>query len=192
MNKELRIIAGIFRGRKIIFDDQNTALRPTLDRVRETAFNWLSPYMIGAYCLDLFAGSGAFSCEAISRGAKYVAAVDNDHKTCQNILINRDKFNIASDLLQIINQDVLYFLDQDWRSRKFDIVFLDPPYKAQDLLLNSLKKLIDNHFLQNASKIYFEIAGNEQQMLAAINLLDLRAKKSSKAGKVSFYLYEYN
>lgn len=191
LNKELRIIAGRFRGRKIVFDDQNTELRPTLDRVRETLFNWLSPYMVGAYCLDLFAGSGVFSCEAVSRGAEYVAAVENNHKTCQDILSNRNKFNIESKLFQIINQDVLYFLNQHWQSRKFDIIFLDPPYKSQDLLFISLKKLIDNNFLQSASKIYFEIDRNEQQVLADINLLGLSAKKFGTAGKVSFYLYEY-
>lgn len=191
LKKELRIIAGKFRGRKIVFDDQNIALRPTLDRVRETVFNWLSPYIIGSVCLDLFSGSGVFSCEAISRGAQHVVSVENNQNTCQDILRNQSKFNIGSNLLTIINQDVLSFLSQNWQSRKFDIVFLDPPYRAQDLLLSSLKKLIDNNFLRSSSKIYFETDKEEQQLLATINLLGLTAKKTSKAGRVSFYLYEY-
>lgn len=194
MKKELRVIAGRFRGRKIIFDDQNTQLRPTLDRVRETLFNWLSPYVVGAYCLDLFSGSGIFSYEAVSRGADYVIAVENNRKTCQDILSNQNKFNIDKNLFRIINQDVLSFLNQHWQFRRFDIVFLDPPYKSQDLLLSSIKKLIDNNFLNAASKIYFEIdkkEQEEQQLFAAINLLGLAAKRCSKAGRVYFYLYEY-
>jgi 16S rRNA (guanine966-N2)-methyltransferase len=67
---EVRIIGGTLRSRKIYFPDVSV-LRPTPNRIRETLFNWLAPYIQGAYCLDLFAGSGALGFEAVSRGATH-------------------------------------------------------------------------------------------------------------------------
>ena len=64
----MRIIGGAWRGRRVNFPDM-PGLRPTPDRVRETLFNWLQHSIVGARCLDLFAGSGALGLEALSRGA---------------------------------------------------------------------------------------------------------------------------
>src|SRR6201999_202284 len=66
----LRIIGGSWRGRKLRFPP-SPGIRPTPDRVRETLFNWLGPRMVGARCLDLFAGSGALGLESLSRGAAH-------------------------------------------------------------------------------------------------------------------------
>src|SRR3989338_4511193 len=75
IRNQLRIIGGKWRGRKLIFPDVPT-LKPTPDRVRETVFNWLMHDIQDAYCLDLFAGSGALGFEALSRGATRVVMVD--------------------------------------------------------------------------------------------------------------------
>ena len=71
----VRIIAGVWRGRRVHFPDM-PALRPTPDRVRETLFNWLQHSIAGTRCLDLFAGSGALGLEALSRGAAEVVFVE--------------------------------------------------------------------------------------------------------------------
>src|SRR5271168_2194552 len=71
----VRIIGGIWRGRRVHFPDM-PALRPTPDRVRETLFNWLQHSLDGTRCLDLFAGSGALGLEALSRGAAEVVFVE--------------------------------------------------------------------------------------------------------------------
>src|ERR1700685_3098281 len=71
----VRIIAGAWRGRRVSFPDM-PGLRPTPDRVRETLFNWLQNSIVGARCLDLFAGSGALGLEALSRGAKELVFVE--------------------------------------------------------------------------------------------------------------------
>ena len=77
MRNKIRVIGGEWRSRIITFD--NCAdLRPTPDRVRETVFNWLGQDMSGKHCLDLFAGSGAMSFEAASRGAARVVMVESD------------------------------------------------------------------------------------------------------------------
>ena len=192
MNKELRIIAGKFRGRKIIFSDQNVKLRPTMDRVRETLFNWLAPYIVGADCLDLFAGSGVFSFEAISRGANFSLAVEYNYDTYHNIIQNRNKLEIKQQIFHIIHQDVLLFLNNNLQYRKFNIIFLDPPYNQhKEMLLESLYGLINNNLLQPNSKIYFECNTNDHILKESNFPKNLQIIKSSKAGKVYFYLVEY-
>ena len=81
MRNDIRIIAGEWRSRRLRFPAAE-GLRPTPDRVRETVFNWLRDVIEGARCLDLFAGSGALSFEAASRGAASVVQVDAAEKVC--------------------------------------------------------------------------------------------------------------
>jgi len=68
VNQVIRIIGGLYRGKKLHFPNVE-GLRPTPDRVKETLFNWLMHEIKGARCLDAFAGSGALGFEAFSRGA---------------------------------------------------------------------------------------------------------------------------
>jgi len=77
LGHEVRIIGGAWRGRKLRFP-QDTTIRPTPDRVRETVFNWLQARLQGARVLDLYAGSGAFGFESLSRGAATATLVDAD------------------------------------------------------------------------------------------------------------------
>ena len=128
----MRIIAGTARGRKIEAPEgKNT--RPTLDRVRENLFNILQMNIRGSRVLDLFAGSGALSIEALSRGAESATLVDSDRNA------NR---------IQKKNLETLGFSGQaevmlrDWKQaaaqltaegRRYDLVFLDPPYRMTDL-----------------------------------------------------------
>ena len=128
----MRIIAGTARGRKIEAPEgKNT--RPTLDRVRENLFNILQMNIRGSRVLDLFAGSGALSIEALSRGAESATLVDSDRNA------NR---------IQKKNLEILGFSGQaevmlrDWKQaaaqltaegRRYDLVFLDPPYRMTDL-----------------------------------------------------------
>ncbi|MFZ8984785.1 MAG: RsmD family RNA methyltransferase, partial [Steroidobacteraceae bacterium] len=81
---ELRIIGGEWRGRRLSFPAL-PGLRPTPDRVRETLFNWLSPVVQGARCVDLFAGSGALGLEALSRGAAGVTFVDSQPEVVRQL-----------------------------------------------------------------------------------------------------------
>src|SRR3954453_12769624 len=76
---QVRIIGGEWRSRIISFPSRPD-LRPTPDRVRETVFNWLGQDLTGRVCLDLFAGSGAFGFEAVSRGAREVVLVERDRR----------------------------------------------------------------------------------------------------------------
>lgn len=76
---KVRIISGKWRSRNVIFPEVPD-LRPTASRIRETIFNWLLTYIVGANCLDLFAGSGALGFEALSRGAAHVTFIDRSNQ----------------------------------------------------------------------------------------------------------------
>jgi 16S rRNA (guanine966-N2)-methyltransferase len=198
---QLRIIAGKFRSRKIFFYPDNAELRPTLNRVRETLFNWLSVDVVGSICLDLFAGSGIFAFEALSRGASYCLSVEQNYNSYKTIIENKIHLNIKDEEFKIINQDALLTLEQpnimlnnlsDNYNKKFNIVFLDPPYNQhKTILLEIVHSLINNNLLQPNSKIYFECNTNDHIFKEPNFPKDLQIIKSSKAGKVYFYLVEY-
>ena len=128
----MRIIAGEARGR-IIEAPAGNHTRPTLDRVRENLFNMLQSDIPGSRVLDLFAGSGALSLEALSRGAEFAVMVDSDRNACavqkKNILSLR-----YTERTRQFHCDWKKAAEELEREQEFfDIVFLDPPYSMLDL-----------------------------------------------------------
>ena len=104
--------------------------RPTTDRIKETLFNMLQNDVPGCYFLDLFAGSGQIGLEAVSRGARYAAFVENNKKACTCIEdnIHFTKFDRETKLLQ---SDVISAIRSMEGKYKFDVIFMDPPYKHE-------------------------------------------------------------
>jgi 16S rRNA (guanine966-N2)-methyltransferase len=137
----MRIIAGTARGRSIQAPaGRNT--RPTLDRVRENLFNMLQTQIYGAAVLDLFAGSGALSLEALSRGARRAIIADSGRSAIEAIRRN------AQSVLKDEMDERVQILKMDYRSvisglkdRKFDLVFLDPPYRMLDAYADAIERL---------------------------------------------------
>jgi 16S rRNA (guanine966-N2)-methyltransferase len=123
----VRIIGGRFRGRTVHFP-ATAALRPTPDRVRETLFNWLGQDLTGQATLDLFAGSGALSLEALSRGAVLAVAVDNDAALIRALAATAATFGAKGLAAEV--GDARRFLARE--TRTFDVIFLDPPFAADD------------------------------------------------------------
>ena len=179
----LRIIGGQWRGRKLAFPDVE-GLRPTPDRVRETLFNWLTPFIRGARCLDLFAGSGALGLEALSRGASEVVLVDS-HAEVVNCLGDHLKLLGAEDRAHLVKADVSVFLGTvtDIKTTPFDIIFLDPPYHS-GLLQPSMTKL-QNGWLNTGARIYFEANRKEDLPELPVGWSLYREKT---AGQVGYYL----
>lgn len=178
---QLRIIAGKWRGRKITFPDQE-GLRPSPDRVRETLFNWLQNHTAGARCLDLFAGSGALSFEAASRGADHVTCVELN--LAPTISIKRNIALLQTDAISLIQQDALRFLAETNSAKKYDLVFLDPPFK-ENLLEQSCELLDSNSWLTPTALIYLESerALDEYSLPSNWTLV-----KQKKAGQVYYGL----
>jgi 16S rRNA (guanine966-N2)-methyltransferase len=120
----VRIIGGVHRGRVIRFPHAE-ALRPTSDRVRETLFNWLGQDLTGRSCLDLYAGSGALSLEAASRGAALAVAIERDRRLASALRANAEA--IGARAIEVHAADA-----RDWvarEARAFDVIFLDPPFR---------------------------------------------------------------
>ena len=120
---QIRVIAGRWRGRRLRFPDL-PGLRPTPDRVRETLFNWLTPALPGARCLDLFAGSGALGIEALSRGAAEVVFVERHPVAIRALRDNLARLNGAG--ARIEQAEALAWLRQP--GTPFEIALLDPPF----------------------------------------------------------------
>jgi len=146
--RQLRIIGGIWRGRKLAFPEL-PGLRPTPDRVRETVFNWLAPTVQGARCIDLFAGSGALGLEALSRGAAYCDFVDISGQATKAISDHLAALG-ASDRASVHCCDA-----QSATLEAADLVFLDPPFDGE-LLNTTLSWLIESRLLAKGALVYVE------------------------------------
>jgi len=119
----VRIIGGRHRGRVVRFPAA-PGLRPTPDRVRETLFNWLGQTLDGKATLDLFAGTGVLSLEALSRGAARAVAVDRNPGLVRALEATAQSFGLAG--LEAHAADARAWLARD--SARYDVIFLDPPF----------------------------------------------------------------
>lgn len=170
----VRIIGGTWRSRMLQFPPQ-AELRPTPDRVRETLFNWLGQDLEGRTCLDLFAGSGALGFEALSRGAKRVVMVESERSACQSLQANAAKLEAHN--FELMAGDAFRFLEQD--SRRFDVIFADPPYSRD--LLPRLLPLLGRH-LSEEGLVYVE---DDAPLLSHEGW---EIWRSGRAGKAHYYL----
>jgi 16S rRNA (guanine966-N2)-methyltransferase len=176
----VRIIGGEWRGRRLQFPS-TPALRPTPDRVRETVFNWLQFELAGRHCLDLFAGSGAFGLEALSRGAAAVEFVEADRVAAGAIEQSLHAFGATTG--RVICEDAFAYL-AGRTPRGFDLVFVDPPY-AEKWLERACSRLESGGWLATGAWIYLEDVANRgaPTLPAAWTLL-----RSKKAGDVGYHL----
>ncbi|MEI6894052.1 MAG: 16S rRNA (guanine(966)-N(2))-methyltransferase RsmD [Colwellia sp.] len=187
---QIRIIAGKHRGRKlpVILAE---GLRPTTDRVKETVFNWLMPYINQANCLDCFAGSGGLGFEALSRGAAQVTLVELNKAAAKQLLAN--KALLKADNLTVVNSDALAFLKEGSLApaltanaqQPFDLVFLDPPFRKN--LVAQTAQLLNHRGLAEQALIYVEMEVESKQLLPE----NWQLLKEKVAGQVVYQLYQY-
>lgn len=142
----MRVIAGKARRLPLKTPDGYDT-RPTTDRIKETLFNIINPYLADADFLDFFAGSGAIGIEALSRGAKYAAFVE-DSMIAQECIKANLTFTKLSGQGEIIKLSALQAIRAlEFKGKVFDVVFMDPPYNCmleKDVLMT----------LQNSTIIY--------------------------------------
>lgn len=176
---QVRIIGGQWRGRKLLVPLQPD-LRPTPDRVRETLFNWLSPVIAGAYCLDPFAGSGALGFEALSRGAAHVVMIDQSPSVVK-VLEEQAKI-FKTNNAEIYRGNMPLQLKEP--NQPFDVVFLDPPFK-ESLLLPTCFFLEEKGYLSPNATIYLE---SREPLLPESLPSNWQLIKSKVAGQVAYHL----
>ena len=173
-SNQVRINGGVWRSRLLKFPDVE-GLRPTPERVRQTVFNWLGQDLTGKICLDLFAGTGAFGFEALSRKAKSVVMVENAHLALQSLKQNQLLLNANN--AQIIFSDALKYLAEN--KQLFDIIFCDPPFNKK--WLEKLMPVLPHHLKENGH-LYIE-AEYEIKTDSSWQVI-----KQNKAGNVYYHL----
>lgn len=163
----MRVISGKYKGKNLLgFDVDGT--RPTMDRVKESLFGSIQNKVKDSVCLDLFAGSGSLGIEALSNGAKCCYFGDLN-KEILKILKNNlngieNSFVIEGDYLKILNE---------LKDKKFDIIFLDPPYKF-NLINSSIQFILDNEMLNEDGIIVCEY---ETEEIKNYTLEEIKDKK---------------
>ncbi|MBR2891451.1 MAG: 16S rRNA (guanine(966)-N(2))-methyltransferase RsmD [Bacilli bacterium] len=149
----MRIIAGINRGRKLQ-TLEGLSTRPTLDGTKEAIFSSLGGMLPGFVVLDVFGGSGALSLESISRGAKKAYILDNNLDAIEIIKKNAQTLNSMKELT-ILYGDYKQIIKRFDKSKMFDIIFLDPPFKLK-VIDELIIYIIENDLLAEGGYIVCE------------------------------------
>jgi 16S rRNA (guanine966-N2)-methyltransferase len=152
----MRIIGGNFKGKKL-FEPLDKETRPLKDLTKESIFNIInhsnkfSIKIKQAQVLDLFSGVGSFGIECLSQGAQHITFIENYYKVLT--VLKKNLQNLKSiDNYQIIEKDILNNFDFTKLEKKFDIIFLDPPYKEKNLE-KILSSIIENSILKQEGLI---------------------------------------
>lgn len=178
---QLRIIGGEWRSRRFAFPD-GPGLRPTPDRVRETLFNWLAPYIEGARVLDPFTGSGALYLEALSRGAREALALDLNPDSVAALRGTLDTLRCGTG--QLLQADALRYLANQ-AATPYDLVFLDPPFNL-GLLQPVCTLLEERGWLANDAWVYTESEAAPSSLGLPGNW---RLHREKKTGNVHYALW---
>ena len=175
----MRVISGSARGKHLSsLAGQET--RPTTDRVKESMFNLLMPYVYASAVLDLFAGSGALGIEALSRGAEGCTFVEKNPEAVRIIRKNLADARLG-DKASVREEDALTFLGRT--QEKYHLILMDPPY-AGGFYEPALWKIAERHLLAPGGIIAIERqAGEEIPMPPSFEVL-----KDRKYGKTAVYI----
>ena len=175
----MRIIAGTFRGKKIFLPkDLNT--RPLKDLTKESIFNVISHSskfkvdLENSSILDLFSGVGSFGLECLSRGAKFVTFIENYKEVLPILKKNLDNLKNINNY-KVIEKDIINELNFNSLDQKFNLIFLDPPYKDKNLT-NILQKIIDCKILYQNGIIIIHRHKNQKDKFP-VNLKIIDEKK---------------
>jgi 16S rRNA (guanine966-N2)-methyltransferase len=177
---QVRIIGGKWKRRKLTFPNR-AELRPTPDRVRETLFNWLMHDVAEARCLDLFAGSGALGFEALSRGAQHTTFVERDPLIVRSLSANQARLG-ATASSTLVRGAALPWLRR--QQQTWDLVFLDPPYRSNQLV-GALHILLQNRLLAPGALLAVDLPAR-----AAPPIGPGRVLKQTRAGDAQLLLLE--
>jgi 16S rRNA (guanine966-N2)-methyltransferase len=179
----MRIIAGEFKGRRLAA--VKGSIRPTSDKVREAIFSILGPKVLGARVLDLFAGTGALTLEALSRGAAAAVLVEEHAAALRVLRQNLDTLGIHERVRVLALPVSSAIRKLAARETQFSLIFLDPPY-GQGLALKTLEALEDSRLLQPAARIVAEHSHREA-LPEQVGRLTLQQSRRYGDTRVAFY-----
>lgn len=170
----MKVISGIYKGRTIKGYDMD-GTRPTMDRVKESLFATIQDEIKDSVVLDLFSGTGSLAIESLSQGAKTAYAIDKSKEAVKTI--NENIKTIGVNNCKVIMSDytnaIMNFKEQQL---KFDIVFLDPPYKT-DYIEKSLNLIMENDILKDTGLIVCETDDLDKIIYPVKSLKEVKSKK---------------
>ena len=177
----MRVISGKVRGKKL-YSLEGEHTRPTLDRIKESLFNIIQFKIKNGIILDLFAGSGSLGIECLSRGAKKVIFCDNSISAIKIINQNLKSTKFTNQAI-VINKDYILGLKKVAKEfKKFDIIFLDPPYKT-DFIIKALEQIVELDLLNKDGMIIVE-TDNENIEKQILENEDIEIFDTRKYGRV--------
>lgn len=180
----MRVIAGSARSLPLR-TVQGMETRPTTDRIKETLFNILAPWVPGTRFLDLFAGSGAIGIEALSRGAESAAFIDNSRQA-QSVIRQNLNFTHLADKGRVIAGDVVRNMTGMDGERPFGIIFMDPPYD-KGLEFEVLRALQDNSICTHETLIVVE--ASQETDFSKAEELGYRIERVKEYGKKNKHVF---
>lgn len=184
----MRIISGTSRGKKLC-QIRGQKIRPTSDRLRESIFNILAARLQGSCVLDLFAGTGAMGIEALSRGAKSAVFIDKLQDAISAVQMNLNACKLMPEA-SVKKWDIIKNLDCLCTGRypKFDLVFIDPPYK-KEMVEPALANLFATKSLKQNALIIVEHSIDETLPDNLPGFLKIDRRKYGKT-LVTFFNYD--
>ena len=184
----MRIITGRARGTKL-FSLEGLNTRPTAERTKEAVFSMIQNEIQSKCVLDLFAGSGQMGLEALSRGAERASFVDNSKQAVEIIRKNVTKTHL-NDVSEVALSGYAEYLKRVKGIRKFDLVFLDPPY-ASDFIGNAIEKLVDYELLNDGAIVVCESGSEETVKECPTVKKKFEIKKQAKYGIAFVTIIKY-
>ncbi len=183
----MRITAGELKNRKIK-SREGRETRPTLERIKEAIFSIIGDKVDGAVFLDLYSGTGNVAIEALSRGAERAVMIEQDKEALRIIIENVNSLNL-DDRCRAYKNDALRGLEILGRKKeKFDIIFLDPPYK-ENISSETIKKICESGVLKEEGIIISEHSVYEKLPDKIDDFVKYDERNYNKK-IVSFYMYE--
>lgn len=150
----LRVISGKARGLKLNAP-KNDDVRPTTDRVKESLFNIINPYIMDSEILDLFAGTGSLGIECLSRGANKCVFIDNSKESINIVKSNIKKARVENESI-VMNLDFKSAIKSlALKNQRFDVIFMDPPY-YKNMFNDALSEIDNNNILKEDGIIIVE------------------------------------
>jgi len=184
----MRVISGSARG-TVLHSIEDISTRPTLNRVKESLFNIIQNDIEDTTVLDLFAGSGAIGIEFLSRRAKQVYFCDKSSKAVAMIEKNLEKTKLKEKAI-VYNKDYIDCINTV-KNIKFDIIFLDPPYK-EEFALDAIEKISNLQLLKDDGIIIIETDEPERDINRINNMnINYKIYDLRKYGRVSLIFLKW-
>lgn len=181
------MVAGSAKGHKLRTLSDNST-RPTSDRVKEALFSIIANYIPDANVIDLYAGTGSLGIEALSRGAKKVFFVDKS-KECYELIKENLEHTKLADKAEIIASSVQEIIPRIARQMsKFDIIFMDPPYR-KDLIKETLA-ILSNDDIMNENCIIIAEHDKSDEVPSDVGRIKLIRTQKYKDTILSIYKTE--